>query len=193
MGKRCTVCDSDDRARIELGLSKKVSYQRLSDKFGVSKDAIGRHRRSHMPSQLLAALQRHGKPTAVDLEKLKQEESEGLLQTVAAQRGRIWQALGVCEEMEDWNAVSRFHAQLNSNLNLTAKIVGEIETGNRTTINQLIVSPEYITLRSALVQALSPYPEARRAVSEVLRGLESERPHITAIHTNAESRPSPSA
>ena len=193
MGGRCQVCDSDDRARIELALSKRVSYEKLSKKFGLSKDAIGRHRRNHMPPQLMAALQAYGKPTAVDLEELKKSESAGLLQTVAAQRARLWQALEVCEELEDWNASARFHGQLTANLSLTAKILGEIETGNRTTINQLIVSPEYLLLRQSLVQALAPYPEARRSVSEVLRSLEGESPHITGIPTNAESRPIESA
>ena len=125
------VCDSDDRARIELALSKRVSYEKLSKKFGISKDAIGRHRRNHMPPQLMAALQAYGKPTAVDLDELKKSESEGLLQTVAAQRARLWQALEVCEEIEDWNASARFHGQLTANLSLTAKILGEIETAFR--------------------------------------------------------------
>jgi hypothetical protein len=193
MTQRCQVCDSEHRARIELALSKRVSYDRLAKKFGLSRDAIGRHRRNHMPTQLMAALQAYGKPTGVDMEALKQTESEGLLQTVAAQRARLWSAVEVCEEMEDWNASARFHGQLTANLNLTAKILGEIETGNRLTINQLVVSSEYLTLRSALVRALSPYPEARRAVSEVLRQLEGEQPHITGIPANAEPRPIESA
>ena len=187
------VCDSEHRARLELALSKHVSYEKLSRKFGLSKDAIGRHRRNHMPPALLASLQAYGKPTAVDLDKLKETESEGLLQHIASQRGRLWSGIEVCEEMEDWNASARFHGQLTANLNLTAKILGEIETGNRLTINQLVVSSEYLTLRSALVRALSPYPEARRAVSEVLRQLEGEQPHITGIPANAEPRPIESA
>ena len=193
MTARCMVCDSEHRARIELALSKRVSYDRLAKKFGLSRDAIGRHRRNHLPPTLLASLQAYGKPTAVDLDELKQSESEGLLQTVAAQRGKLWQTLEICEEMEDWPAATRVHAQLTASLNLLAKILGEIDTGSRTTINQLVVSPEYLTLRSALVQALSPYPDARRAVSEVLRGLEGERPHITGIAANAEPRSLPSA
>jgi hypothetical protein len=187
------ICDSEHRARVELALSKRVSYEKLSRKFGLSKDAIGRHRRNHMPPQLMAALQAYGRPTTIDLNELKSSESEGLLQHVASQRARLWSAIEVVEEIEDWNASARFHGQLTANLNLTAKILGEIETGNRTTINQLIVSPEYLLLRQNLVRALAPYPEARRSVSEVLRGLEGEDPHITGIPANAESRPIESA
>jgi hypothetical protein len=40
-------------------------------------------------------------------------------------------------------------------------------------VNQnLVISPDYLQLRQALLKALAPYPEARRAVVEILRSLE---------------------
>ena len=42
-----------------------------------------------------------------------------------------------------------------------------------TTINVLVANPEWISIRSAIIRALQPFPEAREAVVEAMREAEA--------------------
>ena len=55
-------------------------------------------------------------------------------------------------------------------LELLAKLAGEIDS--RPQVN-ILLSPEWVRVRSVLVEALMPFPEARVAVSRCLVALES--------------------
>ena len=182
MGRPCQVCANPERSKIELGLARKVPLNALARKFDLDRSAIWRHKRNHFPAQLEAALIATGKPSAIDLEQLRQSESEGLLQSVVVQRGRLYALADKAEEFDDVRAAASIHGRITDNLTLAAKLVGELNTHHTTTINQLIVSPEYLDLRSDLITALAPFPAARRAVAEVLRQREGASPHYTAVH-----------
>lgn len=188
MGKRCQVCEHPQRAQIELGLARKTSVPALARKFDISKDALYRHRDNHMPPQLKAALQTAAQPTEIDLEQLRHSESEGLLQHLVAQRGRLYHAQEEAMSLGDFKAFTQIEGRVTDNLSLTAKLLGDLQTGG-TTVNQLIVSPEYVQLRQALLQALQPYPEARAAVARVLKDMEGADPHVTGTPRNGEPAP----
>jgi len=63
-------------------------------------------------------------------------------------------------------AIDRIHRQLE----LQAKLLGELD--DRPTIN-LLMAPEWILVRSTVLSALQPYPDATVAVSAALLSLES--------------------
>jgi len=79
--------------------------------------------------------------------------------------------------------VARVANQLHRNLEITGTLLGDLATGS-TTINNVVVLPAYIEMRVALVKALAPYPDARRAVASVLHRIESKA--ADAIKVNAE-------
>lgn len=60
--------------------------------------------------------------------------------------------------------------RLQSSLELLAKLMGDLD--DRPQIN-LLVAPEWHQVRAALLEALSPYPEARTAVAGRLIALEA--------------------
>ena len=179
MGTQCQVCNSPERARIELGLANRVPPRALAKRYGLHRDAIWRHGKNHMPPALKAALQRSLRPEQVDLDQLKRSESEGLMQHLVGQRGRLYALLDTCEEIGDTKAAVGTHGAITKNLSLTARLLGELQTGSQTTVNMLVTSPQYVELRAGLIRALHPFPQARRAVSAVLKDLEGEAPHIT--------------
>ena len=181
MGQRCTICDHPQRALIEMGLARKVPGRALARKFGVSEAAISRHRKNHMPPQLMAALMAGAKPTEIDLEELRKSESEGLLQHMVAQRGRLYRLADEAREMGDVRGAVQAERAITDTLEFGAKLLGELVSHSSITTNTLIVSPEYAQLRSALVRALGPYPDARRAVAKVLRDVEGSEPHMTGV------------
>ena len=53
---------------------------------------------------------------------------------------------------------------------LTAKMIGELD--ERPQVN-VLVAPEWLTVRAALLDALRPYPDARQAVASRLVALEA--------------------
>jgi hypothetical protein len=194
LGRQCKVCEHPERSRIELALARKVSARQIAQRFvGVSPDSVSRHRRSHMPPQLVASLMVAGKPSDIDLDKLRQSESEGLLQHLVAQRGRLYHLLDEAEDVGDLRAASSVHGRILDNLSLGAKLLGEIATHSVHVEQNLIITDQYLRLRQTLVKALRPFPDAARAVADCLRRVEVEVEQSPAPPllgpNNADARP----
>jgi transposase-like protein len=169
---RTPIRDREDRGQIEFELASGKSVRAIAKKFGVHETALYNYRRN-MPPQLKAAfLANYLKPGA-DLEKLKTEESEALLHNLATQRARLF--LMQDQELEAGNAtaVATLAGRIHQNLEIVGKYLGELQQHSTKTVVNLMVSAEYLALRHALVKALAPFPEARRAVARVLHNMES--------------------
>ena len=177
----CHTCQHPRRAEIELALAKRQPLRFLADKFGLSIYTLHRHRKAHMPPQLKSALLAVGKPSDIDLDALRKTESEGLLQTLVVQRGRLFGLLDQAEESGDVRATVSVHKAINDNLTSVAKLLGEISTHSTVVTNNLTISPEYLALRASLVQALRKHPEALKAIRGVLAGVETPK---TIEHSN---------
>jgi hypothetical protein len=188
MGQHCHVCEHPRRSEIELAIARRVGYRQIEQKFGPSIYSLHRHRRGHMPPQLLVALETTALPTVVDLDALRKSESEGLLMTLVTQRARLFQLLDTAEQCGDLKAAATIHGRILDSVGMVARLLGEISTHSSTTVNQLLVAPEYLTLRAGLIRALRPFPDARRAVAAVLRELEGAEPHQTGLPLKALER-----
>ena len=105
---RCTICSHPDRARIEFLSCRGVSNTKVAKKFdGISHFAVRRHRANHMPETLKASLSVGLKEASpVDLDRLRQEESENLLQRIVGHIHRCEMLLPDIEEAGDVNAAA---------------------------------------------------------------------------------------
>lgn len=189
MGRRgpiCFTCSHRERAAIELGIARGVSSYALSKRYGISPDSIRRHANKHLPPQLRAQLIA-GPALAVDLDRLKETESQSLLANLVAVRHRLFGALDVAEENGDGNMISRLAGQLHKNMELVGKLLGDLGVGS-TTVNNILVLPSYIELRVELVEALSPYPAAKIVVAQVLHRLEDKAAAAVAADTKELAR-----
>jgi len=186
MARQCTVCEHPDRATIELGLANGVPVRTLATRHDLSKEACYRHRKNHMPPQLLAQLKTRGRAQEIDLEKLRITESEGVLQHLVAVRGRLYCLADEEQEVGNYSNSARILSFLLKNLETTAKLLGDLKTGDTNITNNILVSDDYHQIRTAIVQALKPYPDARRAVAHVLQNIEAEQvPAIEGEVVNA--------
>ena len=90
-----------------------------------------------------------------------------LLGRVAAEGRQVdgWES----KRADPRDLVLRTAAQLRPSIELLAKLLGELD--ERPQLN-LTVAPEWLAVRSALLEALGPYPEARAAVARRLVALE---------------------
>ena len=170
----CRICNHPDRARIELQIARKVPNRRVASNFSISPDSVQRHKSNHMPPQLTAALVCGTREAEIDLEQLRVSESECMLQHLLALRGRLYALLDRCEADGDFNAATRVHGRLNENLKITGQLVGELNQRAPHVTNNVLVMPQYVEMRVALVRALQPFPDASLAVAQVLRTIETD-------------------
>jgi hypothetical protein len=170
---RSIIENHSDRGRIEHDIAAGVPGRVIARKYGLSRDSIQRHAKK-MPPQLRTAKYTGLLRAEGDLEKLRIEESEGLLAGLAQQRARLLLMQDMSIELADADMVGRMSAQIHRNLELVGKYLGEFASRSVQTNVSLLITPEYLTLRSALVQALRPFPDARAAVAAVLHRIEGD-------------------
>jgi hypothetical protein len=170
-GRASTIIGHPDQARIERDLAIGRPLQRIAKKYGVSKDACWRHKR-HLPPQLKAALAGHALRPGEDLEQIRVSESEGLLAQLAAQRARLLISQDAALEAEQFGLVATLAQGIHRNLELVGRYLGEFASHSTQTTISILITPEYLDLRAALLRALAPYGEARRAVAATLQQVE---------------------
>ena len=181
--RQCTVCRHRERSAIDLAAARGVSLGALAKRYGLGPDSLQRHARNHLPPQLRASLLAGPDLEGVDLDRLRETESQSLLMNLVSLRNRLFASLDTAEEAGDANMLARVAGQLHKNMELVGKLLGDLSSG--TTINNVLVQPQYIELRIALVGALAAYPDARQAVAQVLHTIEGKAADAIRADTRA--------
>jgi hypothetical protein len=65
-------------------------------------------------------------------------------------------------------------ARITANLELVAKLLGQLIQRHETTHTSILLSPDYIRLRQVLVETLRPYPEVAAKVATALHKIETD-------------------
>jgi hypothetical protein len=158
---------------VELALVHRIPVRVISARFNLPKTSIHRHRRLHMPPQLIAAIAMAVHPTEVDLEQLQKSESEGLLGALVGQRARLQLLSEMAFEAGEISAATSVERAITQSLELTSRLLGMIIQRHDVRSTSILISADYIQLRTAIVRALTPFPEAACAVGEALHRLET--------------------
>ena len=158
MGRVCTICSHDSRYDIDGFLvDRSMSYRDLAGRFSLSKTAIGRHVSEGHISELLTL--------ARDAERASR--ADNLLDRIEDLQSRTLAILEAAEQEHDHRMALAAIAQARRNLEVVGEITKEL---NRTPTLNLQLNQEWIELRTVIVGALDPHPDARDAV---LKALES--------------------
>lgn len=168
----CTVCAHGDRAALEHARAAGMPLDKLARRYGLSKPAVQRHCARHIPAAMRdknAAIALIG--AECDLKQLREQESDGLLRNIAGQRGALYKLL---DGEGDKKIAVAIHARITANLELGARVLGQVAGQVNNVTNNLVLSVHYLSHRSRILAALKNYPEARRAVAAALR--EGEEP-----------------
>ncbi len=159
MPRVCLVCSHPDRAAIDRAMVRGEVLLRLGALYRLSKDSLTKHKAPHPPEGLTKARvieeETHADSLLAQLLTLRDQASE--LYELARSKGDVRTALAGIRE-------------IRSTLELLAEVAGRLD--RRPQVN-LLVSPEWLLVRSTLLDALRGYPEARLAVVECLLALES--------------------
>jgi hypothetical protein len=159
MPRECTVCAHEDSFVINEALViQKVANRRIAAQYDLSEQAIRRHR-EHIP-EMLAQASRAEEVAQADslLDRLEdlQRRTEAVLDEVEG-TGNHFATLGAIREMR-------------RNLELIGEVTKEL---NRQPTINLTLNPEYLELRSAILVALEPHPDAAESVSRAMLEIEN--------------------
>jgi hypothetical protein len=127
------------------------------------------------------------RPSAIDLEALQRSEGESLLGQLLAQRATLQTYGQAAFEAKQYQAAISAERGVTANLDLLSKVLGLIITKHEVRSTSLLISPDYLALRHALVEALRPYPDAMAAVGKALHELEAKA--AADIRTKANGGP----
>lgn len=159
MPRVCTICSHESRAEIDSAYVAGVSYRSIAKQFRCSESAMYRHISEHIAQ-------------AIKQSQAAKEEAQAL--NVVEQLRTINEvALAIMREArsDKKNGMALFAIdRVQKQLELQAKLLGDIDTPQ---VN-IYLSPEWQAIRTALVQALLPFPDARIAVASVLAGLDGQ-------------------
>lgn len=122
--------------------------------------SMSRHRARHIPEVLTKAQ-----------EACEASQGDELLRQVRALQSKTLSTLLRAEREGDLRLVLMAVREARGNVELLAKLLGELD--ERPVLN-LVLSPEWVSLRGKILIALDPFPEARLALVESLNGASGE-------------------
>ena len=155
MPRTCTVCSHPAREAIDEALVEGVAFPALVAKYGVSKDALSRHKAKHLPAKLVMA--RAAEEVA---------QADSLLDQVRDLQARAHRILDKAEGAGDLRTALGAIREVRGNLELLARLLGEL---NEQPVVNLNLSPEWLELRAVIVTALEPQPEAKEGVLRAIK------------------------
>jgi len=158
MPRVCTVCVHDDRPAVDQALVNHRPYRNIAAQFRLSTSALVRHHDDHLPETLARA--KAAAETAY---------ADDLLDQVRALRNKSLSLLLAAEKSGDLRTALAGVREARASLELLAEMSQAID--RRPTLN-LLIAPEWLATRTALLEALGPYPDARAAVASALVMLE---------------------
>ena len=163
MARTCTICRHDDRPAIDQAMVNHKPYRDIAGRFGVSRSALLRHHDDHLPAAMAKAK-----------EAQEAARADDLLKEVRALRTKAYSLLMQAEKSGDLRTALMGVREARACLELLAELSQQLD--RRPVVNVLLL-PEWVRARSALLEALASYPEARGAVAARLASLEASDGH----------------
>jgi hypothetical protein len=129
-------------------------FRYVSERFGTSLAALHRHKSDHLPAELGRAR-----------DAAEVARADDLLGQVRELQGRAMSLLDTAEEAGDLKAAVGAIREARGCLELLARLTQQI--GDAPVIN-LLIMPEWLALRTAILAALEPFPDARLSLASAL-------------------------
>jgi hypothetical protein len=175
MAKTPEIATHPDRAAIEIGLANNVAMRILGKRYGLTQSQLCRYRSDHMPDDLIMRLRVRGHRSDEELAAIRETESKNLLDHFAFKRGRLYAVADRAGRIGDDAGETRALEAAGRMSERIGKLLGDMGahiTINNTQVN-LYQSPEWHAIRTELVRALRPYPQAWDAVTQAIERAEA--------------------
>lgn len=155
MPRKCSVCSHPEVDAINQALVSGQSYRNIAERFGLAMSSVYRHKSEHLPNALIKAAEAEQVASADDLLRQIRELQAKALAILDRNMGK-----------DDKIALSAIK-EARANLDLIGRLLGELDTSPK--IVAILNNPEWVTLRTEIILALEPYPDAKQAVLNGLR------------------------
>ncbi len=189
MPRPCGPCSDPRRKELDRRLLEKdlngESFRRISEDFGYSETALRRHLNEHLAVELsqVKAAKEEARAEALETAKAKEmedlkdgikegmaarlENAAGFLDQLKEVRTKAANLLDMAEGAQDLRAAGIFLRELREQIKLMAELEGKL--ASQPQIN-ILLDPQWIELRTVIIQALDPFPQAKEAVVFAIRG-----------------------
>jgi small-conductance mechanosensitive channel len=165
------------------------SFRTISLDTGYSESALKRHKSNHLGQDVqdIRAVMQQARIEA--LEEAKAREKEEIKEDIVAEarettaarlenaasfidqlrevRDKAANLLDQAEASDDLRAAGTFLKELREQIRLMAELEGRLAAQPQITI---INNPEWVEVRSLIITALDPFPQAKEAVVHAIRG-----------------------
>lgn len=158
MGRTCTVCGHKDVEEINKQLLSGPSLRTIAAQFNLTKTSLIRHRESHIPDLLLKSN---------DIQEIV--KADVLLVQLGEIREKTLSLLDKAEQAADtrvYGAPVAYLREVREQIKLLAELEGRLAAQPQITI---VNNPEWVELRTLIITALEPYPDAKAAVVDAIR------------------------
>jgi hypothetical protein len=131
MGRRCKVCCHPARAEIDAALVRGVAYRQIASHYGMSYASVKRHKEAHLPAALVEA---H--------EAREVARADSLLVQMRELQERALRILADAESQGDLTNANRAIAEARRNIELVAKLLGELQAQARVEVQQTVIAAQ---------------------------------------------------
>jgi len=153
--RKCSVCEHIQVKDIDESLVNGTGLRKIAERFSLATTSVHRHKK-HLNGTLIKAR-----------EVKKITHADNLLEQVKYLQEKSLHILSKAEEIGDYRACTSAINEARKCLELLGKLAGELQDGQ--TVN-VIVSPQWVELRTTIIKALEPHPEAKFTVLRALQG-----------------------
>ncbi len=174
--RQCAVCRHEQRDQIELWRAAGFSLDKIAAKFGLHRDAVHRHWRTHVSDERKNTYLTGPKKLA-ELSEIAAEESGSVLDHLRIMRSMLMQALSNSAKAGDYGQMATLSSPLLKCLRQLGTITGEIsQIASSITINNstttILTSAPFLDLQAGLLSVCAQHPEARAEIIELLHSLD---------------------
>ena len=180
--RQCKCCTSPDASTINLALSRGASIALVDKKLGATSPGIPsltRHRANHLPEELIAAMRAKSLGVIVGkdctLEDVTKHEESTILGEIVSRKAQMSLALEANFNAGNWSIYSSLFGRWTDLIREENRLLGIVETGNRTTNIAIVQSPEFMNLQHAAMRALRDFPAARKAFAAEMMALHAKK------------------
>ena len=148
----CSICKHKKRAQIEAAIAEGESLRTIADRYATSKTTLIRHKENCIkPAIQLVQTAQVIKTGVSSLERL--DRAAELVD------GLVWQ------EHQDPDLLIKALAELRRQVELRAKLTGELDQHPQVNIQQ---TPDWHEMRAAFLDALADLPEAKGRILRLM-------------------------
>lgn len=157
MPRTCTICEHPQKEEIDSLIINGNTFRNIVEQFSLSLGAIHRHKSEHLIQTLTKAR-----------EVKEIVHADNLLEQL---RNLQAEALSILEQAKKKKDLRTAVFAINSArgvIELLGKLLGELREHPQVNV---LISPEWKSLRATILQAIEPYPEAKISITKALENL----------------------